>query len=237
MRSIDTIDWRTPEELVEEGFRRSRVVMVNEAHDGMLRCVRTREVGFRLLPVAHRCGVRVLAMEAFGCPGLNFPRDQGYLGQPEMAKFVGEAEALGWSLFGYEADSRAAPDDIRTDTMSMVYTQWREREQARNLLNIINRVDDEVRVMVWGGWSHVLKVEGMMAGRFIELSGPEPFVIDQTLTVVTRYDSSKQFSFIEWARPALARLGGTAGFLADDSIIELPPGRDAVLLSLENSME
>ncbi len=237
MRGIETIDWKTPEELLEEGFRRSRVVMVNEAHDGMLRCVRTREVGLRLLPVAHRCGVRVLAMEAFGCPGLNFPRDQGYLGQPEMAKFVTEAEALGWSLFGYEADSRNAPDDIRTDTMSMAYTQWREREQARNLFSIINHLDDDARVLVWGGWGHVLKVEPTMASHYCELAETEPFVIDQTLTVLTRYDTSKQFSFIDWARPALMKLGGTAGFLTDRSIVEMPAGRDAVLLSLENSME
>ena len=237
MRSIETIDWKTPEELLEEGFDRSRVVMVNEAHDGMLRCVRTREVGLRLVPIAHRCGVRVLAMEAFGCPGLNFPRDRGYLAQPEMAKFVTEAEALGWSLFGYEADSRAAPDDIRTDTMSMAYTRWREREQARNLLSIINPLDDTDRVLVWGGWGHVLKIEGMMASRYWELSGTEPFVIDQTLTVLTRYDNSNQFSFIEWARPALEKLGGTAGLLTDGSIVEMPAGRDAVLLSLENSME
>ena len=33
--------WRTPQELVEEGFRRSRIVMLNEAHDGLTRCVRT----------------------------------------------------------------------------------------------------------------------------------------------------------------------------------------------------
>jgi hypothetical protein len=38
--------------------------MANEFHNGLLRCVRTREIGRRLLPVAHECGVRHLAMEA-----------------------------------------------------------------------------------------------------------------------------------------------------------------------------
>ncbi len=36
--------WRTPEELVEIGFSRASVVMVNEAHSGDERCVRTREI-------------------------------------------------------------------------------------------------------------------------------------------------------------------------------------------------
>ena len=42
--------WRTPEELVEIGFSRARVVMMNEAHSGDERCVRTREVGHHRHP-------------------------------------------------------------------------------------------------------------------------------------------------------------------------------------------
>jgi hypothetical protein len=32
--------WRTPEELIGIGFGRSPVVMANEFHKGLLRCVR-----------------------------------------------------------------------------------------------------------------------------------------------------------------------------------------------------
>jgi hypothetical protein len=39
--------WRAPEVLVTIGFARSRVVILNEAHHGLLQCVRTREVGRR----------------------------------------------------------------------------------------------------------------------------------------------------------------------------------------------
>ena len=56
--------WRSPEEIVEIGFQRSSVVMMNEAHDGDKRCVRTRQIGQRILLVAHASGVRHLAMEA-----------------------------------------------------------------------------------------------------------------------------------------------------------------------------
>jgi hypothetical protein len=63
-RLRNKVIWRTPEELVEIGFERSRVVMMNEAHNGLERCIRTRDIGRRILPTALRLGVRHLAMEA-----------------------------------------------------------------------------------------------------------------------------------------------------------------------------
>ncbi|GCE24076.1 hypothetical protein [Dictyobacter kobayashii] len=57
------LSWHTPEEILEIGFSRSPIVMINEAHHGALRCVRTRQVGVQLLPTAQRLGVRYLAME------------------------------------------------------------------------------------------------------------------------------------------------------------------------------
>jgi len=53
MTEAASIRWRSPEELVEIGFARSRLVMVNEAHNGWLRCVRNRRIGTRVLPMAH----------------------------------------------------------------------------------------------------------------------------------------------------------------------------------------
>lgn len=55
---------RSPEELARIGFDRSRVMIVNECHDGDRHCPRTRAIGRRLLPIAHEAGVRHLAMEA-----------------------------------------------------------------------------------------------------------------------------------------------------------------------------
>lgn len=61
-------DWRAllkvPGELGAIAFSRSRAVMANEAHDGLLRCPRTRQVGKQLVAAANRLGVRNLAMEA-----------------------------------------------------------------------------------------------------------------------------------------------------------------------------
>ena len=55
--------WRPVEDLIRWGFGHAPVVMANEAHSGLARCVRTREVGVRMVRVAHEAGVRRLAME------------------------------------------------------------------------------------------------------------------------------------------------------------------------------
>jgi hypothetical protein len=66
--------WLTIEELAAEAFGVAPVVMANEAHDGMRRCVRTRRVGVRLVRAAHELGVRDLAMEALPAPAPGAPR-------------------------------------------------------------------------------------------------------------------------------------------------------------------
>ena len=41
--------WRPVEELIQWGFGHAPVVMANEAHSGLARCIRTREVGVRMI--------------------------------------------------------------------------------------------------------------------------------------------------------------------------------------------
>jgi hypothetical protein len=45
--------WRPVEDLIRWGFGHAPVVMANEAHSGLARCVRTREVGVRMIQAAH----------------------------------------------------------------------------------------------------------------------------------------------------------------------------------------
>ena len=97
--------WRSPEELAEIGLSQSRVLMVNEAHDHLRRCIRTRRVGARMIGPAHAAGVRHLAMEA---PTPDFAaaanRDRrlgsggSYLAQPDFRELMTAALELGWSL-------------------------------------------------------------------------------------------------------------------------------------------
>lgn len=65
--------WRSPEELIGWGFARAPVVMANEAHSGLTRCIRTREVGVHMVQAAHKAGVRRLAMEALPSPAKETP--------------------------------------------------------------------------------------------------------------------------------------------------------------------
>lgn len=233
---------RSPEELLEIGLGRSLVVMVNEAHHGLLRCVRTRLIGRRLLPTAHRCGVRHLAMEALWDRGLvaRANRDRrlpgcgdGYLAQPEMRAFVQDALDLGWTLVAYEAAMDAAPN---SDLMSDEVTSWREREQAANLAAAL----PSGPLLVWCGNGHLTKVSpGLpflpMAQIFWEATGIEPFSIDQTTSVL--FPGRRTDSWVDRFRSELEAHAGTAGFLTN----ERPPGwrrcwADAFLLSVENEL-
>src|SRR5690349_19877270 len=84
--------WRSVEELTHWGFAHALVLMANEAHSGLKRCVRTRVVGTRMVRAAHEAGVRRLAMEALPWrrgdePGPIReipPAGGGYLDQPDM---------------------------------------------------------------------------------------------------------------------------------------------------------
>lgn len=220
--------WRSPEEILEIGFSRSRVVMCNEAHSGLKRCVRTREIGRRLLPVAHGCGCRHLAMEALPHEG---PLAGGYLDQPEMRALVAEAIRLGLTLVPYETRDTCTPF-LEDGGVDMEIVNARERDQAENLAAAL----PETPLLVWCGNSHHAKRASddgwtPMGMLFRELTGIEFFSIDQAVTVLGSPEPIEAF------RPDLVSFGGTAGLLRED----VPPpfcGRDddAIVLSLENDL-
>jgi hypothetical protein len=241
----------TPEDVLEAGFARSRVVMINEAHNGLLRCVRTREIGRRLLPVAHRLGVRHLAMEALGPPNVDWSLIRGgYLVQPEMEALLDTARKLGIELHGYEADQARAPAKLVGDTMSLQFTNWREREQAKNLVDLLNRLGDSAQLLVWCGNSHHSHKavggpdqQGTLFGRWLpmgwhfrRLSRFDHFAIDQCVTVAFGHDDEFRERLRESCEPYLQTLGGTAGFLQDRGA-KAQTGVDAVVVSLENRLE
>jgi hypothetical protein len=92
--------WCSVEDLTRWGFSHAPVVMANEAHSGLTRCIRTREIGARMIRAAHQAGVRRLAMEALPWPadgspgpirdlsGAIPPNAGGYLAQPEMRGLI-----------------------------------------------------------------------------------------------------------------------------------------------------
>jgi hypothetical protein len=193
------IRWRVAEELVAIGFGRSRVVMMNEAHSGLRRCIRTRKVGVRVVSAAARAGVRHLAMEALSpsfaeeanrARVVPAARTAGYLSQPEMRELIKVALDCGWTLIPYEADLSKRPSHLTH--LSQGETNWREEEQARRLGEALALLPAEAKLFVWCGNGHLTKVPVQdwlpMAYQFERIVGIEPFAIDQVRTVEFRPD-------------------------------------------------
>src|SRR5947209_16180778 len=180
------VAWLSVEELVREGFRRSRVVMMNEASSGLKRCVRTRLAGRRILPIAWTAGARMLAVEAMGPPG-GVPPVPAILEQPDMAELLATARRLGLRLSGYDADARTIPLQLRTKTKSPAFSNWRDERQAGHLAALVREVQPGERMLVWAGNLHHTKVRFMAyqptGWQFRAKTGIDPFVVDQTPTV------------------------------------------------------
>ncbi len=232
------VDWLEPEDLVREGFRRSRVVMMNEAQSGLRRSVRTRRIGVRILPVAHRAGARLLAVESLGPP--DAPRTGGVLDQPDMVELLETARGLGLRVSGYDVDDATAPIKLRTKIKTPAYTNWRDGKQAGNLAKLMKELPEDSSMLVWCGNLHHSKVRFMAyrptGWQFLARTGVDPFVIDQTVTV-NFSDRKGRFPVLDWARPTLERRGGTAGFIWQEGMPRLSPGCDAWVLSLDNALE
>lgn len=249
---------RSPEELLSIGFERSSVVIVNECHNGLLRCRRTREVGRRLLPAANEAGVRHLAMEAL-TPAFAgeanatrrlppAPAIGDYLAQPDMRDLIADALALGWELVPYECDFNLKPGRGEDHFRTLEFANWREAEEARNIAEFLAGSPPGTKLLVWCGNSHQRKTPQHYhsGGTWIRLGqrlaerGIGPFVIDQSVTVEYQPGSSPRMADVERFRAQLEALGGTGGFLREED----PEPRwqanrsaDAYVLSLDNSME
>jgi len=241
--------WCSVEELTKWGFTCSSVVMANEAHSGLSRCIHTREIGVRIVQAAHQAGVRRLAMEALPWPATDSPgpiRDipagaQGYLAQLDMRRLMSAALELGWSLWAYEASIEPSKDPA--EHLTLEFTNWREREQAKNLGQLLAAAPGDP-LLVWCGNGHARKQavgEWVPTGfHFAATSAVQQFVIDQTVTVDFTGEGPQP-----WVRELLTAIGetltahhGTAGILCDQAPPPLDgwPGVDAVVVSTENAL-
>jgi hypothetical protein len=240
--------WCSVEELTRWGFAQAPVVMANEAHNGLARCTRTRAVGVRMIVAAHQAGVRRLAMEALPRPEDGMPGPiravpevaGGYLAQPDMRRLITTALELGWTLWAYEANIRPAGDPA--ELLTMEFTNWREREQAQNLCQVLAEAPAQP-LLVWSGNSHASKQASgewvPMGHHFPALSGIDPFVIDQTVTVAWPGQSQPWAQDLLAAiQQTLARYGGSAGILREQAPAPLDgwTGVDALVVSTDNTL-
>ncbi len=236
--------WLSPDAIVERGFARSRVVMMNEGHNGLVRCPRTRRVGKAILPTAHAAGCRYLALEALWNrrPGATFVSahdGSGYLEQPEMRELVDAALALGWKLVAYECNPDHVPPGMLDNPMTTEFANWRERRQAENLAAAVAHLD--AKLLVWCGNSHHLKISRSdwvpMGVHFVELVG-DAFCIDQLATVSLAPEHRPFRTVTPELAAMLDAFGGTAGFVCDapPAGYTAPEGWDAMVLSTDNAV-
>lgn len=224
-------------------------MLVNEAHSGMLRSIRTREIGLRLVVAAHQLGVRHLAMEALPLLAAKIANDtrqlpadaRGYLAQPEMRELIKCALERGWELIAYEADMSSKPPEFAS--LSSEETNWRDAEQARNLTRAFRELPTGCPLMVWCGNHHLAKTATdswrPMGSQMSALAGIEPFSIDQTCSV--DFQTPRRRAAMRWVQTfssTLVAMGGSAGFLAEEAPADWPEleTADAYLLSIENDL-
>jgi hypothetical protein len=152
----------------------ARVVMINEAHH----VPQHRVFTLRLLAALRARGYRYFAAETLSDGDAELARrgyptlaTGPYIGEPVYGDLVRTALRLGYVVVPYEAD-RAAPD--------------RERSQAEHLAHRILDHDPAARIVVHAGYNHVNESGTLagslpMAARFRQLTGIDPFTIDQTV--------------------------------------------------------
>jgi hypothetical protein len=243
--------WQSPEALVTAGFEKSRVVMLNDCHSGMNRSIRARNTAAGLLPVAHRLGVRHIAMETISTTDLaeeinrtrRLPHsaqdaDLAYFEQPEMRQLIETALALGWTFIAYDGGNGE-----------------REYQQARTLSDALGALPPQTKLLVISGNGHswkepvedpvglVANLPGSphlfmpMGGFFRQLSAIDPFVINQCISV----DLPRRH--VPWVADVLHQLPATvttAGLLQRDLPAAARPtttGADAFILSTDNRMD
>ena len=172
-------------EAIVEAARTRRAVFVNEAHH----VAPHRALTLRLLRPLYEAGYRWLALEAVLREGTEELNGRGYptLGaglytrEPLFGELVREALRLGYRVVAYEAEGLSIErggDPVRRAAA-------RDLAQAENLRARVLDVDPDARLLVHAGYGHVFKRHtaewAPMAARFAELTGIDPFTVDQTL--------------------------------------------------------
>lgn len=264
------------EEIARVACLRSRVVMMNEAHNGLLRLTRSRRLGQALLPVFQAGGVRVLAAEALDAATAAeanrtrrfpvFDSRVGYLGQPEMRQFLQAALDLNMNLASYEVDEKEyLAQRLWFDQHSITqgtererfggedWNRFRELNQAQHLQKLLGGLRPEEKLLVWCGNGHLSKaptqagITGwsnrpyyLMGFHFQQLTGIEPFCIDQTSTADWPGEGTTRRGklFLERFGSKLEGPEESAGVLMESlPQEEQKPGADALIFSRRNHFD
>ena len=165
-----------------------QVIMINEAHHVPMH----RAFTLQLLDGLYQKGFRYFAAETLihgdkSLQTLGYPTlgTGGYTAEPVYADLVRTALKRGYHVTAYECPESPTPD--RKNPVPDINV--REQGQARNLKERILDRDPNAKIIVHAGFGHICKTSHSgkqgelkwMAVAFQELTGIEPFSIDQTV--------------------------------------------------------
>ncbi|WP_339921467.1 hypothetical protein [uncultured Flavobacterium sp.] len=158
--------------------KKERLVIINEAHNNANHRVFTTS----LLKGLYKNGYRFLGVEALDDTLINkrkFPIMDGgsiYIQESQYANLLKEALDLGFTLFNYEykyVKGKTAKD--------------REMEQAQNIAKMMKE-NPKAKFLIHCGYDHlnegtpgIKSWEKAMAARVTEMTGVNPFTIDQII--------------------------------------------------------
>jgi uncharacterized iron-regulated protein len=174
----DTVPWKTQDakEYILNRSKNEKLIIINEAHNNS----RHRVFTTSLLKGLYKNGYRFLGMEMISDTMINqrkFPiLDSGtmYIHESQSANLIKEAMDIGFTLFKYEY--KGAKGKTGKD---------RETEQAENIAKVITK-NPNAKFLIHCGYDHlnegipgIKEWEKAMAARVYDLTGINPFTIDQ----------------------------------------------------------
>ncbi|WP_409417166.1 hypothetical protein [Flavobacterium sp. PS2] len=166
---------KNAKEYIINRSKNEQVVIINEAHNNS----RHRVFTTSLLQGLYDNGYRYLGIEALWNSLVNTNKftveETGfYTKEPQFANLINEAIKIGFILFDYEYTSEKS-----------ITGKEREIEQALNIAKII-KANPNAKFLIYCGYDHIIEGvpriqswEKAMAGRLTEITGINPFTIDQ----------------------------------------------------------
>jgi hypothetical protein len=147
-----------------------KIIIINEAHHNASH----RTFTSSLLQGLYDRGYRYLGIETLAGDSLNTIKfatlNSGYYSkEPEFGNFIYNALKIGFKLFPYEAEGN---------------NKEREIGEAKNIFDFMKQ-NKEGKYLIYCGYQHAYEGihkswEKTMAGRLSDLTGINPFTIDQT---------------------------------------------------------
>jgi tetratricopeptide (TPR) repeat protein len=180
------IDKYTPKnalEIISSVAEKEQVVMINELHHVPMHRAFTAE----LLPVLYKKGFRYLAVEAvserdteLNSRGYPVYKTGAYTIDPVFGDMLRTALRLGFKVIPYEDRRKCEPQQDKP----YFCRNERERGQAQNIYDRILKENPNAKILVHAGAGHVQEYRSeeitIMAAHFKDISGIDPFTIDQT---------------------------------------------------------